>query len=270
MRVLPAVCAGLLLATAAVAGPYSRVQVLMPGETAAPGTSSGKTGTARAQTVGVPFDVTVRACDNTWNTVTTVTNAIQILSSDASATLPAPAQLINGQRTFTVTFNAGGTFTVFAHDQTDGTIPDGTSSSVQALVLQGFVFSSINQKNQNAGSPMAMTVRAVNPSGSTVTGFSGQVHLKEITSYGDGRVSPEFVTFTNGQWSGNVTMYRADETSINRGNVNLYALLDNAPQKNGTSDPFTVHPAPFSRLQIVVPGETPLPGSVSGKLGSPA
>lgn len=269
-RVLPAVCAGLLWATAALAGPYSRLQVLLPGESAAPGTSSGKSGTATAQTVGVPFNVTVRACDNTWTTVTSVTNAIQILSSDASATLPNPAQLANGQGTFSVTFNAGGTFTVFAHDQTDGTIPDGTSSAVQSLVLQGFVFSTINQKNQYAGTPMSMTVRAVNPSGNTVTGFSGQVHLKEITSYGDGRVSPEFVTFSNGQWSGNLTSYRADETSINRGNVNLYALIDNAPQKNGTSDPFTVHPGSFARVQIVVPGETPLPGSVSGKLGSPA
>ncbi|TMQ70917.1 MAG: hypothetical protein E6K80_07065 [Candidatus Eisenbacteria bacterium] len=132
------------------------------------------------------------------------------------------------------------------------------------------MFSTVNQKNQYAGTPMSITVRAVNPSGSTVAGFSGQVHLKEITSYGDGRVSPEFVTFSNGQWSGNITMYRADETSINRGNVNLYALIDNAPSKNGTSDPFTVHPAPFSRVQLVVPGETVLPGSVAGKTGSPA
>src|SRR5580765_5976922 len=217
MRVLPAVCAGLLLATAAVAGPYSRVQVLMPGETAAPGTSSGKTGTARAQTVGVPFDVTVRACDNTWNTVTTVTNAIQILSSDASATLPAPAQLINGQRTFTVTFNAGGTFTVFAHDQTDGTIPDGASSAVRAYVLQGFTFSRVTQKNQYAGVAMSISVTALDPGGATVTGFNGTVRLKEITSYGDGRVSPATVTFANGVWNGAVTMYRADETSINRG-----------------------------------------------------
>ena len=257
-------------AAPAFAGPYSRLQVLLPGETAAPGTVSGKTGSPTAQTVGVPFTITVRACDNTWTTVTTVTNQIQILSSDASATLPTPKLLSSGVTTFQVTFNAGGTFTVFAHDQTDGTIPDGASSNVQALVLQGFVFSTINQKNQYAGTPMNISVRAVNPSGSTVTGFNGQVHLKEITSYGDGRVSPEFVTFSNGQWSGNVTMYRADETSINRGNVNLYAFLDAAPQKNGTSDPFTVHPGPFSRVQLIVPGETPLPGSVSGKTGSPA
>jgi hypothetical protein len=262
--------AALTWAAPAFAGPYSRLQVLLPGETAAPGTPSGKTGTPSAQTVGVPFTVTVRACDNTWTLVTSVTNQIQILSSDASATLPTPKLLTSGATTFQVTFNAGGTFTIFAHDQTDGTIPDGTSSSVQALVLQGFVFSTVNQKNQYAGTPMSISVRAVNPSGSTVTGFNGQVHLKEITSYGDGRVSPEWVTFSNGQWSGNVTMYRADETSINRGNVNLYALLDAAPAKNGTSDPFTVHPAGFSKVQLIVPGETSLPGSVSGKTGSPA
>ena len=270
-RVLPlAVCAGLLWATAVAAGPYSRLQVLLPGESPAPGTPTGKTGTPQAQTAGVPFNVTVRACDDTWTTVLSITDAVQILSSDASATLPTPAQLANGVATFSVTFNAGGTFTVFAHDQTDGTIPDGTSSSVASLVLQGFVFGTINQKNQYAGTPMSLSVRAVNPSGNTVTGYNGQIHLKEITSYGDGRVSPEYVTLSGGTWSGSVTFYRADETSINRGNVNAYAYLDNAPQKNGTSDPFTVHPAPFSKVQIVVPGQTPLPGSISGTTGSPA
>jgi hypothetical protein len=255
---------------AALAGPYTRLQVLLPGESAAPGTPTGKSGTPRAQTAGAPFNVSVRACDDGWNTVATVTDAVQILSSDASANLPAPTQLVAGQWTFSVTFNAGGTFTVFAHDQTDGTIPDGTSSPVQSLVLQGFRFAGISQKHKYAGVPEGTTITAIGPTGNTVTGFSGQVHLREITSFGDGRISPEFVTFSNGVWSGNVTMYRADESSINRGNVNMYAFLDAAPQKNGTSDPFIVHPGPFSRLQIVVPGESPLPGSVSGKTGSPA
>src|SRR5262249_31765939 len=103
----------------AFAGPYSRLLVLLPGETAAPGTSSGKTGTPTAQTVGVPFSVTVRACDNTWTTVTSVTDQIQILSSDASATLPPSSLLSAGVGTFQVTFNAAGTFHVFAHDLTD-------------------------------------------------------------------------------------------------------------------------------------------------------
>src|SRR5262245_12672344 len=263
------VLAAALGAAVAAAGPFSRLQVLVPGESPAPGTPTGKTGTPAKQTAGVPFNVTVRATDSNWNLVATATDAIAILASDASATLPPSAQLVGGTGTFTVTFNAGGTFTVFAHDQTDATIPDGTSSPVQSLVLQGFRFATISQKHKYAGTPDGTTITAIDPAGGTVTGFSGQVHLREITSFGDGRITPEYVTFSNGQWSGNVTMYRADESSINRGNVNMYAFLDAAPGKNGTSDPFIVHPGPFARLQLLVPGESPLPGSVSGKVGSP-
>ena len=127
-----AVSLGATLAGPAAAGPYTRLQVLLPGETAAPGTPSGKSGTPRAQTVGVPFSITVRACDDTWTPVTSVTHSVQVLSSDASATLPAPAQLASGAMSFAVTLNAGGSFTLFVHDQTDGTIPDGTSALVQA------------------------------------------------------------------------------------------------------------------------------------------
>jgi hypothetical protein len=254
----------------ASAGPYTRLQVLLPGETAAPGTASGKTGTPRAQTAGVPFSVTVRACDNTWNTVTTVTDAIQLLSSDASATLPPGAQLNNGQLVASVTFNAGGTFTIFAHDATDGTIPDGTSAGVTSLVLQGFVFSTISQKHFTAGVGETMTLRAVDAQGNTVTGYSGPVRLKETTSYGDGSTQPATVSLVNGTWSGSLAALRADETNINRGNVNFYAWLESAPGKNGTSDPFVVHPGPLARVQVLVPGESPLPGSPTGKTGTPA
>ncbi len=265
--------AGLLLGGAASsvsAGPYTRLQVLLPGETAAPGTASGKTGAPRAQTSGVPFAVTIRACDSGWNTVAGITNAMQTLSSDASATLPSTTQLVNGTASVTVRFNAGGTFTVYAHDQSDGTIPDGVSASVVSLVLQGFVFNANNQKNRTAGVADNTTIRAVDAQGNTLTGFSGVVRLKETTSFGDGETIPSSVTLTNGQWSGGVACLRADETNVNRGNVNVYAWLESAPAKNGTSDPFLVHPGPFSRVQLLVPGESPLPGSSAGKLGTPA
>jgi hypothetical protein len=261
---------GLGVMQAEAQGAFTRLQVLLPGEAAAPGTGSGKTGTPRAQTEGVPFNVTVRACDGQWNTVPSVTDVVSLMSSDASATLPASVALQAGTRTFSVTFHAGGTFTIFAHDESDPTIPDGASAQVVSLVIQGFAFSGISQKNQNAGQPLTMTLRAVDASGNTVSGYSGTVKLKEVTSYGDGRVSPESVTLSGGVWSGPLTPYRADETSINRGNVNFYAWLESAPGKNGTSDPFTVHPGPFARLQLVVPGETPLPGSVTGKTGTPS
>lgn len=260
----------ILIPAAAAAGPYSRLQVLVPGETAAPGTTTGKSGTPSPQTVGTSFTVTVRACDSGWNTVTTVTDLVSLASSDASASVPPARNLISGTATFTVTMNAIGSYTITATDETDPTIPDAVSASIGVSALQGFEFSRINQKNQYAGQPMAVTVNAVDASGSTVSGFSGPVQLQEITSYGPGRISPETVTLSGGTWTGNVTLYRADETSINRGNVNIVAVLGSDASKNGTSDPFTVHPGPFSRVQIVVPGQDPLPGSVSGISGTPA
>ena len=260
---------GALLPSTALAQ-YTRLQVLLPGETAAPGTPTGKSGTPRAQVAGIPFDVTVRACDNSWNTIASNSNSIQLTSSDASATLPGAAQLTSGTRTFSVTFNAGGTFTIQAHDETDNTIPDGNSAAVASQVLDRFEFAGISQKHKYAGTPDGTTIWARDPNGNTVTGFNGSVNLRELTSYGEGRISPTSVTLTNGVWSGNVTMYRADETSINRGNVNMVASLPSNPAKNGTSDPFVVHPAAYSRLQVIVPGLTPLPGSVAGYSGSAA
>ncbi|HEY6194949.1 MAG TPA: hypothetical protein VI504_07910 [Candidatus Eisenbacteria bacterium] len=260
----------LLGAGVANAGSYTRIQILLPGETAAPGTPSGKTGTPRAQTAGVPFTIAVNACDDTWTPVTSVTNVVQILASDASATLPAPASLAAGAASFTVTLNAAGSFTLYAHDQTDGTVPDGVSANLQTLVIQSFTFSTINQKNQTVGVPFTVTLTARDANGALVSGYSGWVRLKEITSYGDGRVLPDSVQLAGGTWTGGLACTRADETSINRGNVNFYAFLSNAPGKNGTSDPFTEHPGPFTRVQIVAPGQSPLPGSSSGLVGAPA
>jgi hypothetical protein len=158
------VVVAVVAAAPALAGPYTRLQVLLPGETAAPGTSTGKTGTPRPQVANIPFTVTIRACDSGWNTVTTATNVIQVLASDASATLPAAAALQSGVRTVTVTLNAQGSFTVYAHDQSDVTIADAASASVSVQVFQGFLFSHPS-KDQTAGKSFSVTITAVDPPG---------------------------------------------------------------------------------------------------------
>jgi hypothetical protein len=262
--------ASLLAQPSAHAGPYSQLQVLLPGEVEAPGTTSGKVGTPLDQTAGLPFDVRVRACDSGWSTVTTITDLVELTSSDASATLPAAAALVNGQLTFSVTLNAGGSFTISADDQTDPSIPEAISSPVSVAVLTGFEFSRINQKNQYAGQPMSISLSAVDAAGNVVEGFEGTVRLREITSFGDGRIEPEEITLSSGSWSGDVTNFRADETNINRGNVNILAYLGADPAINGTSDPFVVHPGTFARVQVVVPGQSPAPGSLSGVTGATA
>jgi hypothetical protein len=274
-QALRSACAGAWVALAliaqlhaapAIAGPFAQLQVLLPGETAAPGTSSGKTGTPQAQTAGIPFYVTVRACDASWELVPTVTHTIRILSSDASASLPAPAQLVGGTGDFLVILNAGGNFTIYAHDQSDITIPDGTSSPVRSIVLQSLQFSSI-PRAQTAGVPISVTITARDPNGDVVTGFGGAVRLRELTSFGEGRITPASVTMTAGQWSGSITVYRADETDPGTGNVSVSAEVDGHPTQSGASNPFVVSPGPFRRVQIVAPGQSPLPGSVSGITG---
>lgn len=259
-----------MVADEAAAQGYTQLQVLLPGETAAPGTSGGKLGTPIEQTVGTAFDIVVRATDASWNTVGTINNSILVGASDQGATLPGAFTLVGGESTVSVTLSASGSFNFTADDQTDGTIPTANSAFVTARLLQGFEFSRISQKNQNAGAPMNITVEAIDPTGQRVAGFNGVIALQELTSFGVGRIAPSSIQLSGGSWTGNLTMYRADETSINRGNVNIYAYWPTDPSRNGTSDPFTVHPGNFSKVQLIVPGQSPEPGSVNGSTGSPA
>ncbi len=251
-----------LIAAPAIAGPFSRLQVLLPGETAAPGTSAGKAGSPSVQTAGVPFTVTVNACDDQWALVSSVTHTIRILSSDASASLPAAAQLVGGTQTYMVILNAGGTFTIQAHDQSDITIPDGTSSGVLSMVLQSLTYSNIT--TQTAGTPFSVTITARDPNGQVVSGFAGSVSLSQVTSFGAGRISPTTVSMSGGTWTGNLTVYRADESGSN---ALVSGQVVGHPSQSGVSNGFVVHPAAFHRIQIVAPGQSPLPGSVSGITG---
>jgi len=132
-----------LVSQAAVAGapagffrlikrPFVKLQVLLPGEVAAPGTTTGKTGTPTAQSLSVPFNITVNAVDAVWNVVTAVTDTVDIASSDTMATLPPDAALANGTGQFSITLGTAGGSTITATDVTDPTKTPNTSATVQA------------------------------------------------------------------------------------------------------------------------------------------
>lgn len=114
---------------ATIKRPFVKLQVLLPGETAAPNTPTGKTGTPDPQAAGVPFNIVVNAVDEFWNRVP-ATDTINITCTDTSAELPADAALSNGTRTFPITCFTPGTYTITATDVTDGTKTANTSSSV--------------------------------------------------------------------------------------------------------------------------------------------
>ena len=114
----------------------SQLQVLLPGETNAPGTVTGKIGTPDPQTVFTPFDITVNACDAKWHIITSCSDTVNITSSDTAAYLPTDAALARGTVTFSGTgtnpfwFGSSGTWTVTATDVTTNAVASGTSTPI--------------------------------------------------------------------------------------------------------------------------------------------
>ena len=105
---------------------------MLPGETNAPGTPTGKSGTPTPQNTTDTVNVTVEAVDSQFYPVAGITDMIKLGSSDSVAVLPNPAAMTNGIVTFsTFLFQTDGTQTVNATDTTTtNNIPVATSSSV--------------------------------------------------------------------------------------------------------------------------------------------
>lgn len=111
-------------------GAFSKLQLLAPGETAAPGTATGKTGTPTNYAVGAVFNVTVNAVDEFWNFINTVTDTVAITSTDGIATLPADAPLALGTVSLPVGLNTPGPQTLTASNVTDPSKTANTSPNI--------------------------------------------------------------------------------------------------------------------------------------------
>jgi Passenger-associated-transport-repeat len=135
-----------------LAAAYAQLQILAPGETTAPGTDPGKTGTPSTQQSGIPFNVTVNAVDAFWNAATTVSNSVGITSSDASATLPANADLFIGTKTFSTSLNTIGGFTLTATDLSDTNSAPGTTATIP-VISSAFTWDAGNTTNGGTINP---------------------------------------------------------------------------------------------------------------------
>jgi hypothetical protein len=116
------------------------LQVLLPGETVAPNTLTGKTGTPTLS-AGSPATVVIRAYDQYFNTATTGTGAnatVAYTYSDTQTTLPSGVSTLNrlslvaGQGSLTFTPRLPGAFTLTATDlaETGALTPAAQSVSV--------------------------------------------------------------------------------------------------------------------------------------------
>jgi hypothetical protein len=111
---------------------FAHLQVLLPGETNAPNTLTGKIGTPDPVSLGAggAINVAINAVDSTYHIANVSGDMISLSCTDGSATLPTPAALVNGTVTEQVIFGSTGSFTVTATNTTNLNIPSATSSSV--------------------------------------------------------------------------------------------------------------------------------------------
>ncbi|HTV41487.1 MAG TPA: hypothetical protein VMF08_12970 [Candidatus Sulfotelmatobacter sp.] len=111
---------------------YTQLQVLLPGETNAPGTATGYIGSPTPESVDTPFPVTINACDATWHIVSTAPgDTISLSSSTDPAFEPGnSAALVNGTVQIDGLFGTSGSQTVTATDTSNNKIPSGQSASV--------------------------------------------------------------------------------------------------------------------------------------------
>src|SRR5437588_234761 len=109
------------------AGAVVKLQILLPGEVAAPGTATGKTAaTPTAQTAGTAIanGIQVNAVDANWNVVSGSTPNVIITTSDVNATIADdngatacnPTRRSSDLTLSSLTFKTAGTQTVTATD----------------------------------------------------------------------------------------------------------------------------------------------------------
>ncbi len=119
---------------------FTKLQILLPGMTAAPNTENGYSGSPTAQQADAdgdyPFPVIVNAVDDNWNPVNATGDTIQLTSTDSGNFLVTDNDLgelalsSGGTVTFTVVFLANGSATITATDVDDGTKTAATSPTV--------------------------------------------------------------------------------------------------------------------------------------------
>lgn len=246
---------------------YSHLQILLPGQDPAPGTATGVTGAPRAQVAGVPFPVRIRACNDDYQPVPTDRVVVRVSSTDDTATLPAAQPLHDGELATTVTFNAAGTFTVTAQDingpgyyvvTSDDVVATGSTGIATAIAIDGL------DAAHAAGTPVVVTIRAVDAVGDQVHRFAGEAALAQLAASDTLDCVPARVTLDDGAWTGPITFRLADAAS----RLRATAVADS--RLRGVSDAFTVAPGVLARLLLVVPGQHPAPAGEDGLTGWPA
>src|SRR5207244_2227690 len=212
------------------AGAATKLQILLPGEVAAPGTATGKTAaTPTAQTAGTAIGsgIVVNAVDANWNLVSTATPNVTITSSDANAAIAddngvtgGNLSLVGGTSTLSsFTFKTTGTRTVTATDA-GSALTASTSANVTVnaetvtklqILLPGEVAAPGTATGKTASAPTAQTAGTAIASGIVINAVDSNWNV----------VSTATTNVTVTSSDANATI--ADDNGATAGNLTLVA-----------------------------------------------
>jgi hypothetical protein len=148
-------------------GPYARIVLLAPGESLAPGTANGRTGTATDQSINFAFTLKVYATDSWWNPVTGVSDVIRITSSDPMAELPSDTPLVDGEASMSIRLSTGGYQQITASNVTQPGMPSSTTQV--RMISSGFhLEAEVSPTRVQAGEAFTLTVKITNDAGSVI------------------------------------------------------------------------------------------------------
>ncbi|WP_205313933.1 T9SS type A sorting domain-containing protein [Pedobacter nanyangensis] len=268
---------------AVVSGPFVKLQILLPGETAAPNTASGKTGTPDIQNAGAPFNVVVNAVDDNWNVVSTVTDEVAITnavaSNNASSVLPSNANLTAGTGTFSVTLRRADTdYQLIASNITEPAVLASTSANFEVnrgeftkllITLPGETYAPGTLTGnvgsaaaQPAGGNISFEVRAVDDNWNFVNNVTDVVQL--TTTDVTGSFTTNNLPLSAGTGTFTATLRAAGNTHT----ITVNDVTDNT-KTSFTTNPITITAGDFEKLVLVLPGETAVQGIPAGKTGTP-
>jgi hypothetical protein len=235
------------LSFAVLPAPATKLRVLLPGETAVPGSPTGKTGAPSVRTAGTPFNVTVNATDNWFNVVPAETSLVDIETTDPWDSHPAEAALTEGAQVRQIMFvTAHSSWTVGAVDGDGPYLSSGTSAGVWTqpgtpvklqTILPGETAvwgksdgKSGSPNNLTAGVQFTLTVNLCDDNWNRVTtGGMPNVSLASTDVYWS---TPTALTLSQGTRNFNATLLTAATYHYIRAETQLY--------EDGTSSIFTV------------------------------
>ncbi|MCB4757108.1 MAG: Ig-like domain-containing protein, partial [Elusimicrobia bacterium] len=273
-----------------------QLQLLCPGETAVPGSSTGKTGNPDQVAAGDDYTVTVNLVDTKYNKVpqpTQPTVKVETVNLYAFPDLPANAGLAPGTASadFVLKFKransspgwivrastvAGSALPTVIKSESPAVVVIATTTDRLQLVLPGETAVPGSTAggargiygtalSTSAGYDYPVTVNLTDRFYNIKTDYSPQVQIETTDTYD---VHPGTRTLLSGTTSYVVKFYTAPGPwTINASTTPAHI---SPPIQNFVSGNVTVNPGPAAKLQVLVPGETAVPGKPpydSGELG---